>query len=430
MRDYLTKVDNSAPLPQGILSAEEDNVRFEEMKQAVVSAGITPDPVGGPTTDNAMLAQAMAKYASGGIFCTDAGVANAYILNLTSTFKQPKALFHGLRVGWMPGATSSGASTINAFTLGIKKLLRPDATVIQAGDVFANRYAEAWYDSSADAGVGAFRLVPWAIPVSPVSGATPLSGEGISVDGTYHVSLNYPGLSTITTMAGADLLSLYQNSSSHHKSISWTNFLAALGIAGGGLVNVQALTTPGPVTYTKTSGTTRVLLFATGGGGGGGGGSTTNYTSSGGGGGGTAIHFMNVSAIATVDCVIGAGGAGGIGNGNGSSGGTTSFSTHAVATGGGPGICGGNESQGGVGGAGTSGLVRLDGQGGSPASTVSSGTGGSSFLGGGGFGGNTPGNQPGPGGNGGRYGGGGGGGNDFSNGGSGAGGAIIILEFA
>ncbi len=227
MRDYLTKVDNSAPLPQGILSADEDNVRFEEMKRAVSSAGITLDPIGGPSTDNQMLAQAMARYASGAIFCTDSGNANVYILSLTGSFVAPKAYFHGLRVGFMPGNTATGASTINCFTLGIKKLLRPDASVIVNQDVFANRYTEAWYDAAADGGAGAFRLVPWSIPVAAASGAIPLAGEGIAVDSSYYVSLNFPGLSSATPLS-ADVFAFYSQTGAHHRKISLADLIAIL----------------------------------------------------------------------------------------------------------------------------------------------------------------------------------------------------------
>jgi hypothetical protein len=434
MRDYLTKQDNTAPLPQGILSADEDNVRFEELKQAVLSAGISLDPVGGPTTDNAMLAQAMAKYASGGVFCVDAGISNAYVLGLTSTFKPPKAYFHGLRVGWMPGGTSTGASTLNAFALGIKKLLRPDATVIQAGDVFANRYAEAWYDAAADSGAGAFRLVPWAIPVTPVGGGTAQSGEGVSVDGTYHVSLNYPGLGHNPNPTANDLFSYYNTADGHHRYLTKAELLALFAVnLQHGLLNVQVITASG--TYTKTAGCTAALVFATGAGGAGG----VCYSCAGGGGAGaTGIAFVDLSLTSTVACTVGAGGAGVATSSHnsaaGGSGGATAFGSYAVASGGqgGPG-----SPTGGLGGSASAGALRLTGGDGDLAAQglYHNGSGGASFWGGGGAGCDYPAINGGTGvGYPGRAYGSGGGGADSAystgrKGGDGAPGVIFVLEF-
>lgn len=226
MRDYGTKTDNTAPLPSGILTADEDNDRFSELKNAVVTSGITLE-VSGPSVDVQMLAQAMARYASGAVFCTDVGNADAYILVVTGTFVAPKAYFRGMRVGWMPGNTSTGASTLSAFSIGTKKLLRADGSNIGPGDVFANRYSEAWYDNTGDGGAGAFRLMPWAIPEAPPSGAAPLSGEGVTVDGTYHVSLNYPGLSAAAPVS-ADLFSFYSQSGTHHRVVTLASLISIL----------------------------------------------------------------------------------------------------------------------------------------------------------------------------------------------------------
>lgn len=97
MRNYVTKLDNTAPGPSGILGADEDNVRFAELLAAVVTAGMVADPIDGPSTDNSMLSQAMARYASGGIGCTNSGGANAYVLSATGSFVLPKAHFKPLR---------------------------------------------------------------------------------------------------------------------------------------------------------------------------------------------------------------------------------------------------------------------------------------------------------------------------------------------
>lgn len=160
MRDYSAKIDNTAPSPSGILSAAEDNVRFEEMKQAVISSGITLDPASGPNTDQKMLAQAMSRYASGGIYGVDSGSANTYVLaspSGASGFVMPKALFQGMRVFWVPANSNTGASTVNAWGLGVKNLKDFAGNALADGMIIAGRPVEMHYDLATTS----FRLAPW-----------------------------------------------------------------------------------------------------------------------------------------------------------------------------------------------------------------------------------------------------------------------------
>ena len=225
MRDYVPKIDNSRPAPSGFLYAEEDNVRFGELTAAVSTAG---------------LAQAMARYVSAAVYCIDTGqAANSYILRNAGQIQSPKAYFTGLRVLFYPVHASNGPSVIDAHGLGAKSLYRPDGSAIKTGDIFANRLVDAFYDEELDGGVGGFRLTPWAVPPSILSPtAVPVSGEGIVVDGTYHVALNVPGLVTAIP-ALTDIFSFYSQTKGHHYELTLAELIA---IIQAGLTSVSLIT--------------------------------------------------------------------------------------------------------------------------------------------------------------------------------------------
>lgn len=348
MRDYGTKADNTAPAVSGILTAAEDNDRFSELKNVVITSGIALDGPTGPDTNEQMLAEAIARYASGGIFCQDTGVANAYVLSLVGAFVAPKQLFRGLQVVFYPGNSCTGSSVVSAFGLGQKKLLRPDLSELSGNDVFVNSLCEARYEPGADSGNGAFVISPWAIHIAQATGSTgggssgviPLSGEGVSVDTTYHINLNYPGLTTLNTVADSDLFSYFSNSAAHHRKTTWGNLKALLGLSSNatGLVGLQVFTTSGP--YTPTPGAKNALVFVTGGGGGGTGGVVSGgqgYYGCGGGSAATALAFLSLVDITSIAMVVGAPGLAGalIGNtAQATNGGASSFGSYAVASGG------------------------------------------------------------------------------------------------
>ena len=101
---------------------------------------------------------------------------------------------------------------------------------------------------------------------------------------------------------------------------------------GGGLKSMQIFTSTSDVLWTKPSGINTVKVYCTGAGGGGGGPGNGDDSGGGGGAGGTAIRIYDVSSVANVTIVIGAGGASagtdGSGTGqydDGGAGGTSSF---------------------------------------------------------------------------------------------------------
>lgn len=166
MRAYTVKVENSGATPDGRLSAAEDSVRFYELEKAVTTAGITPDPYGGPDTDKEQLAQAMARYASGGVIGTCTGAANTYVVAAALSYVVPKALTHGMIIVTTPSATNTGATTANVFGLGSKKVLDHLGAELTAGSLVINRPTTWQYSTAANGGVGAWLILPWALPLA------------------------------------------------------------------------------------------------------------------------------------------------------------------------------------------------------------------------------------------------------------------------
>ena len=430
MRNFVNKVNDTAPLASGILDAQEDNVRNEELENLVTAGSINLDAPTGPDTRTNMMAESVTRHVGAALACTDSGSANAYVLALIGNFVAPSALVAELRIRFRPGHANTTASTLNAFGLGSKPIVQHTLAAFSGGELIAGREAEAIYRPDVGAS-GSWVLPAWAnanyvnpAPASPTEIGT---GEGWSVDsGTNTGNLNFGGLTNLATLANTDIFARYV-AGVGHRGVTKAQLAAALS-SGGGIKGVQVITTSS--TYTKTAGTNTALVIAVAGGGGGNGGATQN--GAGGGAGGTAIAYVDLSGVSTVACVIGAGGTAG-NEGSGGNGGTTSFGSYAVATGGGGAtwqvrLDSYGEHIPGAGGRGTTGLLLLGGQGGNIGG-VGGGTGGSSFLGGGGRGGNAVAYSNMAGSPGENYGGGGGGGNETT-GAAGAPGCILVLEFA
>jgi|GEM_PF-3917643 len=179
MRAYQVKVENSGANADGRLSAAEDSVRFYELDKTVVTAGITPDPYGGPDTDKQQLAQAVARYsAGGGYHGTDSGSANAYVLTALGSYQPPKAYFTGMTVEFFPANTNTDVSTINAFGIGSKQIRSDFGAPLAPGSIIKSLLCQLIYDATLNGGVGAFMLKPWAsargpgLPIHPEITAT------------------------------------------------------------------------------------------------------------------------------------------------------------------------------------------------------------------------------------------------------------------
>lgn len=309
MRAYTAKVENSGATADGRLSAEEDSVRFFELEKAVTSAGITPDLYGGPDVDKTMLSQAMARYASGGIFYADTGSANAYVLGTPLQFIMPKALFRGMAALFYPANANSGASTANVAGIGAKALLDESGGALTGAELSSSLLCFMLYDPAAAGGAGGWRLAPWS------------NAKKLNIAGRRTVYAT-PGSYTFTVPAGVTQVDV-----------------EVWGAGGGG----------------------------GGSGDGSAGGIAGNY-GGGGGAGGYARKLVTVTPGTGITVTVGAGGAGSTGGPGGAPGGASSFGAHCSAAGGIGGAWGGATAlTTGTGGAGTGGDINITGGTGGPS---------------------------------------------------------------
>jgi hypothetical protein len=359
-------------------------------------------------------------------WAVDTGTANQIIVNLTPTPVNIQAGFE-IKVQKMASA-STGAMTIIVNGAAPLALVAADGSALTSSTPMNGGYlallvfngtSYRWVNTTASTAVGSLAA----------SG-----GEGIQVSGGGVVALNYPGLSVEPVIANTDLWSFYSQGDTHHRVVSWTQFLALISAAiPASLINVQIFSTPGTTTYTPTPRTKTTVFLGCGAGGGGaaGGGLTISINAYGGASGGVFLHFFFNPTAQTV--TIGLGGAPGIApSGSGTAGTATSIGAIAQANGGGAGQTVPSPLVG-LGGAATAGTIKLPGNNGRPG--ISGNIGGwggdggpAPFFGVSGQGGvniNSPGGD-------GSFGGGGGGGTGGQSprsGGRGGDGFVLALEF-
>lgn len=204
MRTWLEKSDNTAPAATGVLTAAEDNARAVEANNLVLTAGLSLDATSGPDVNLKMMSESVARYASGGVFYTDGGAGNVYVLTTpsgTNGFVMPKAYFHGMCIAFWPGAANTGPSTVNVNGIGSKKLMTHTAAAMAGGEIVSGRLIVAFYDISADTSNGAFRLAPWANAAPGAS--TQVNSDWAATSGVAQI-LNKPIIPTITPQINAD----------------------------------------------------------------------------------------------------------------------------------------------------------------------------------------------------------------------------------
>lgn len=128
------------------LSATEFNQITTELQTGLItSAGETP---ASGTLDQVGIA--VASYAAQcGVFATDSGVADAYVLTQVSPFKPPFDLKDGLTIRFRAGNTNTGACTVNAFAFGLKNIKKADgSTNPSAGDISTTQDTLLRYDGT------------------------------------------------------------------------------------------------------------------------------------------------------------------------------------------------------------------------------------------------------------------------------------------
>lgn len=115
-----------------------------------------------------MLAEAGARYASGGVAGTFSGTANDYALAAVSPFQVPKAPFTGQMVRGKVNVANTGATVADVFGYGDKKVLNPDGSALAAGALAAGGFTAWIYDAAADSAAGAWLLPHWANALNPI----------------------------------------------------------------------------------------------------------------------------------------------------------------------------------------------------------------------------------------------------------------------
>ena len=178
-REWQTKLDNTAPTDTGVLTANEHNSIGEEQEALVKSAGLTPVAYdAGSDPNQKQWSEAVARYASAGIFATDGGAADAYVLSgititgASEAVRTPQAYFEPLRILWVPANSNTGPSTVNAFGIGSTTIRTYLDTALAGGEIIGGRPCMMRYDESAASGSGAFLIEPWADPTLYATGYT------------------------------------------------------------------------------------------------------------------------------------------------------------------------------------------------------------------------------------------------------------------
>ena len=110
---------------------------------------LSSDQVPG-TGDLNQIGKGVAAYTGqAGIYTTDSGSADAYVVTQVSPFKAPHKLFNGLTIRFRTSNTNTGACTVNAFTLGVKNIKLDDgSTDPAAGDISTTKENVVVYDGT------------------------------------------------------------------------------------------------------------------------------------------------------------------------------------------------------------------------------------------------------------------------------------------
>lgn len=116
-----------------------------ESQNAITSSGQTL------TANSVQLKQALARYANASSSYTDAGIADAYVLNAIASFDAPSVYLDGMKVAFVAGNTNTGASTVNVNSIGVKAIKKNGfADNLDAGDIVSGSVYELIYSLSSD----------------------------------------------------------------------------------------------------------------------------------------------------------------------------------------------------------------------------------------------------------------------------------------
>lgn len=147
MRDIQDKQDNAGDT----ITAEAFNTNYiKELQELVESAGFTLDAEEGPDSDTAMLVKSIVLYSTASQYFSESGVADAYVLTRSGTFEPLSSYEDGVVVIFKPSNGNTGASTINVDEVGVKDLVSSDGSALSGGEIAADYYIIARYNSTSD----------------------------------------------------------------------------------------------------------------------------------------------------------------------------------------------------------------------------------------------------------------------------------------
>lgn len=181
-----------------------------EVVQIIADFGLTPSD-----GDLTQLWQALRS-----ILATDTGTADAVICTLTPALPATPRIGTRIFVKKM-NADNTGALNIthNGTTYPI---LDATGAGLAAGAAPANYLMELVFTGTA------WLFVNRALTATPVSSLTGVSGEGVSVDGTNHINLNFPGLTGDAAPGATDVFAYYKTAAGHHRTITWAQLQSLL----------------------------------------------------------------------------------------------------------------------------------------------------------------------------------------------------------
>lgn len=113
------------------------NLIQEELVNMVTASGQALD------RNNAK--QLLSALRSGGLYVTDAGAANAYVVNPAIA---ETAYRGGQNIRMIATNANTGASTINLSALGVKSIVHADGSALQAGDIPASGFVDLTYQAT------------------------------------------------------------------------------------------------------------------------------------------------------------------------------------------------------------------------------------------------------------------------------------------
>ena len=116
----------------------------------------------------------------------DSGSVNAYLVTVAAGVV---ALTDGMEVVFKAANTATGAATINVNTLGLKSIVRPDGSTLQAGDIAAGQYIAMRYSTA----MGAFQITSGVSAANTAAAVAlalsqPLYLTGIITAGTVNIT--------------------------------------------------------------------------------------------------------------------------------------------------------------------------------------------------------------------------------------------------